>query len=82
MTVQRLTFSNAKNFHLSTDYRNVLILHMILSCIIKVHKNIPFRKIDISGLLTTTQYDHILRNFDYDNFVKPLFEKHERSSFE
>ena len=50
MTVQRLTFSNAKNFHLSTDYRNVLILRMIYSCIIKVHKNTSFREIDISIL--------------------------------
>ena len=55
---------------------------MILSCIIKVHKDIPFRKADISELVETTEYGHILRNFDYNNFVKPLFEKHERPSFE
>ena len=82
ITVPRLTFSNAKNFHLNTDYRNVLILHMIFSCIIKVHKDIPFRKADISELFETTEFGHILRNFDYNNFVKPLFEKHERPSFE
>ena len=78
VTVPRLTFSNAKKFNLNTDYRNVLIIHMILTCIIKVHKDIPFHKIDISELLVNAQWETILKNFDYDNFVKPLFEKHEK----